>query len=283
MPPTLQTNPRNTSQKARSERPDRHILYQRAVQNPEAEIDFVDRVFRSLRQRKGARIREDFCGTAANSCEWVRRRSTNTAVGLDLDQPTLDWGRAHNLARLGPGQQPRVTLLKRNVLTPGADAKSMDAILALNFSWWIFKERDTLVRYFRTVRESLVRDGLFILDIYGGYESFDEQQERRPIGRGKNSFTYIWDQESFDPITNETLCHIHFKLKNGQRLDKAFTYDWRIWTIPETQDILADAGFKRSIVYWEGSNSRGGGNGVFRPAKHGTVCAAFIAYIVAER
>jgi hypothetical protein len=79
---------------------DRHLLYQDAVQCPEAELDFVDRTFKKLRARTLVRLREDFCGTAHTSCEWVRRRSTNIAIGLDLDAPTLKWGSDHNVSTL---------------------------------------------------------------------------------------------------------------------------------------------------------------------------------------
>ena len=45
-------------------RADRHQLYERSVQNVEAEIDFVDETYRSLRGRRARLLREDFCGTA---------------------------------------------------------------------------------------------------------------------------------------------------------------------------------------------------------------------------
>lgn len=70
---------------------DRHELYQLSVQNVEAEIDFIDETFEQIRGRKGVLLREDFCGTGNTSTEWVRRRESNRAVGLDIDQPTLDW------------------------------------------------------------------------------------------------------------------------------------------------------------------------------------------------
>jgi len=275
--------PSRKAKPARAPLPHKHILYERAVQAPEAELDFADRVFRKLRGRKPTRLREDFCGTAAVACEWVRRRKTNTAVGLDLHQPTLDWGRAHHIAKLKPEAQARVTLLRRSVLSPGRGAGSMDAILAMNFSYWIFKERKVLLRYFRSVRKSLARDGVFFLDIFGGPDTFDEMRERRPIGGKKRGFTYIWDQARVDHITNETLCHIHFRFPDGRGIRKAFTYDWRIWTLPEVRDVLADAGFKKTAVYWEGDGPDGDGDGVFRERKHGPCGAAFIAYIVAER
>ena len=103
---------------------DRHVLYQMSVQNVEAEIDFVDEIFEALRGRKGERLREDFCGTGHTSCEWVGRRPTNVAVGLDIDRETLDWGEEHNLGVLSDEARSRVTLLDRNVMEPGVDVRS---------------------------------------------------------------------------------------------------------------------------------------------------------------
>lgn len=267
---------------------DRHVLYQRAVQSVDAEIDFVDETFRRLRGRTARRLREDFCGTANTSCEWVRRRAANEAVGLDLDQPTLDWGMAHNIGRLKAGQRDRVRLLNRNVLDGGREATTgeMDCVLAMNFSWWIFEERATLLKYFRAVRASMVDDGVFFLDIYGGWEAFKEMSERRKIQGGHTSrsgFTYIWEQAEYDPITNRKTCHIGFKLRDGSVMKRAFSYTWRIWTIPEARDALLDAGFKKVRVYWEGDDGNGSGDGVFTEAEHGECCASFIAYMTAEK
>ena len=57
----------------------------------------VDQNFKTLRGRQAISLREDFCGTANTSCEWVRRRSKNIAVAIDLDQEVLDWGRTRNV------------------------------------------------------------------------------------------------------------------------------------------------------------------------------------------
>jgi hypothetical protein len=159
----------------------------------------------------------------------------------------------------------------------------MDAVLAMNFSWWIFKTRRELGDYFRSVRASLVKDGLFFLDIYGGWESLKEQTDRRPVGGKTRGFQYQWQQTACDPITNTTTCYIHFKFRDGSMMRKAFQYDWRVWSIPETRELLADCGFSRTTVYWEGDDNKGGGNGIFTPAEHGECCPSFIAYIVAER
>lgn len=268
---------------ARTPAPDKHTLYERAVQAPGADLDFAARVYHRLNKSRPLRLREDFCGTAAIASEWVRRSKAHSAVGLDLHKPTLAWGLKHHIHTLAPDAQSRIRLLRRSVLSPGRDAGDMDVILALNFSYWVFKDRSVLLQYFRAARRSLDPRGLFILDIYGGPDAFDEIVDRTRIGGKKPGFTYIWDQARVDHLTNETLCHIHFKLADGRRIDKAFTYDWRIWTVPEVRDILADAGFKRTTVYWEGNDKRGGGNGIFRPQKRGDCGASFIAYIVAEK
>jgi hypothetical protein len=99
-----------------AERADRHKLYQYSVQCVEAEIDFVDHTFKSLRKRNALTLREDFCGTAHTSCEWVKRRNNNHAIGVDLDQSVLDWGRENNLSRLTNAQQKRITLMNEDVM-----------------------------------------------------------------------------------------------------------------------------------------------------------------------
>ncbi len=258
---------------------DRHVLYQMSVQNVEAEIDFVDETFKTLRGRHAVSLREDFCGTGHTSCEWIGRRDTNLATGLDIDQPTLDWGKAHNIAELDPSAQDRVTLINRNVLKPG-DAVNMDAVLAMNFSYWLFKERESMRGYFETVRKSLAPDGIFFLDHYGGYESMREMREKRDID-GK--FTYVWDQHRYDPISGTMDCFIHFHFKDRSKLKKAFSYSWRLWTLPEIRELLLEAGFAKVTIYWEGEDEDGEGDGEFTPAEVGEADAAFICYIVAEQ
>lgn len=275
---------------------DKHVLYERAVQSVDAEIDFVDATFRALRKRRASRLREDFCGTGASSCEWVRRRSANTAVGLDLDAETLEWGRRRNVGRLRPAARGRVTLLEADVLDAGrtlpdgagrpVDTGSMDCVLAMNFSWWLLTDRAVLKRYFQRVHASLVDDGVLFMDTYGGWEAFKEQTERRPINGGHKAragFTYIWEQETYDPITNVKDCHISFKLRDGSVMRRAFSYRWRIYTIPEARDLLLEVGFRDVTVYWEGDDGKGGGDGRFVPAQHGDCCASYIAYIVAQK
>jgi len=257
---------------------DRHVLYQRAVQTVDVEIDFVDATYRKLRGRRAKVLREDFCGTANTACEWVRRRRDNQAYAVDLDASVLAWGREHNVNRLPPAARERIQLLNRNVLS--ARTPPVDIVLAMNFSYYIFKRREEMRRYFRSVRRSLARGGVFFLDCYGGYEAFKEMSERRRISK---NVTYVWEQERYNPITGDIRCHITFRFADGSSMRRAFSYEWRLWTLPELREILQEAGFRRSTVYWEGTDERTGeGDGNFTPAEEGDADAGWICYLVAE-
>ena len=255
---------------------DPHELYQRSVQCVGAEIDFVDETYHVLRGKHAKLLREDFCGTANTSCEWVRRRKGNRAYGVDIDEGVLAWGREHNVADLGE-RATNVKLLREDVMT--ANVPRVDAVLAMNFSYWLFRERDTLRSYFETIRGGLANDGIFFLDAFGGYDCIRVTKDRHKHG----DFTYIWDQAAFDPITHHMRCHIHFRFADGSKLDKAFSYEWRLWNLPEIKELLHEAGFPAVTVYWQGTDEESGeADGVFEPAEHGEADPAWIVYIVAH-
>ncbi len=220
-------------------------LYQLSVQCPEVEIDFFTKAFREHRGRRPLCMRVDFCGTAYLATEWVKSHKKRTAVGVDLDAPTLAWARKHVLGKAKAGVRDRVQLIEANVLD--VTEPKVDVTCALNFSYGVFKTRDLLRRYFATAREGLVDGGIFFCELYGGTEAIIELEEEREV----DGFTYIWNQAEFNPITRETLCHIHFVLSDGSRIDQAFTYDWRLWTIPEVRECLLEAGFSQTEVYWD--------------------------------
>lgn len=257
---------------------DRHVLYQKSVQEPEAELDFVSETFETLRGRPLELIREDFCGTAHTATAWVERGDAHRAIAVDLDGPTLQWGRENNLARLSEAQRQRIELYQTDVRTP--PPVTPDAVLAMNFSYYLFLTREDMIEYFRTVRESLADDGILFLDCFGGSDAPKELREKRKC----DGFTYIWEQASYNPINGQMQCYIHFRLPDGTRMDRAFEYYWRLWTIPELRECLADAGFAKSTVYWEGTDEdTGEGDGVFEPSEEGTADPGWIAYIVAEK
>lgn len=259
----------------------KHELYQLSVQNVEAEIDFVDDTFEEIRGRQGILLREDFCGTGNTSTEWVKRRESNRAIGLDIDQPTLTWGIESHVMEMDEDARSRIRLLNRNVLEPG-DASDVDIVLAMNFSYWLFKTREELRNYFSAVRASLGKDGVFFLDHYGGSEAMSETKESKKIDDGSGrKFTYVWEQKQFNPITNDMECRIHFKFPDKTRLNDAFVYHWRLWSLVEIRELLSEAGFSEVHVYWEGEDEEGEGNGEYERTLKGEADPAFINYIVA--
>jgi hypothetical protein len=54
--------------------------------------------------------------------------------------------------------------------------------------------------------------------------------------------------------------------------------------LPELQELLTEAGFARTQVYWEGTDRKSGeGNGIYTPTKSGEADAAWICYLSAEK
>jgi len=226
-----------------AEQADRHLLYQAAVQNPEFELDFIDATFKEMVGRVPSSMREDFCGTAISSVDWVRRRDGNTAIAIDIDPEVLEWAEQHNASTLTPDQKARLEIVRGDVRE--VQTEKVDVLQAYNFSYWFFQERQEMLNYFRRTREALVDDGLLFLDVFGGSECYQTQKEKRKL----EGFRYIWEQAEFNAITNELKCHIHFTFPDKSKLKKAFSYTWRVWGARELREILAEAGFSESIVY----------------------------------
>lgn len=271
----MQEQPQTGAARPAARCADRHDLYEKAVQNPPADVRFIRQTFRRLRGRDPLRLREDFCGTAAMCASWVRGRAAAHAAGLDLDESTLNWGIRRHLLPLGRAAS-RVTLIRQDVLEP-VPFRS-DVVVAFNFSYFTFKEKKTLLRYFTAARSALARDGILYLDHFGGPEAMELREERAEM----ESFTYVWDQAAFNPITHELTCHIHFDFPDGSRMRRAFTYHWRLWHIPELEELLREAGFRRTIVYWQGTERKTGeANGVYRPSRKGDNAPAYVCYLVA--
>lgn len=270
---------KKSKKKTLASQADRHEIYELSVQYAATEIEFVDETYKQLRGRRARLLREDFCGTANVCCEWVRQRKSNRAIGIDIDTEVLEWGRKHKVDKLNKAQRRRVKLLEKDVLKARTEAP--DIVLAMNFSYWLFKERSQLKAYFKKVRKSLAPGGILFMDAYGGYDAFRDIEEEREIDEG--NFTYIWEQESYNPITGGLLCHIHFEFPDGSRLDRAFSYDWRLWTLPEIRDLLEGCGFSRVTIYWQGWDEDGEPDGHFVPATEGDADAGWICYISAEK
>ncbi len=204
---------------------------------------------------------------------------------MDIDTETLWWGEEHNIKPAGSDVASRIQLFNadvREIVEP-----KVDITCALNFSFCIFKTREALRNYFDKAREGLNDDGMLILDMFGGTECYDELEEETDLD--EENATYIWEHARFNPIDNNIVCHIHYDFVDGSRLDKAFTYDWRLWSLQELRELLEEAGYSKVRIYWEefeedeDDDDFMEGTGNFYEATEVENQESWMVYIVAEK
>lgn len=260
--------------------PSKFSLYQQSVQSPKGDISYLQKFFLTyVGGRAPLHLQEDFCGTALLSTEWLRSDSRRTAVGLDLDVEALDWCLENNVNKVGADLSSRIFLYHGNVLQPHeaklvksnfqnimhnvtieekgnsseaiVDSEALpprDIICAFNYSCCCLHSRHELVSYFKHSLCALSKKGgIFVMDLYGGTSSECELRMQRRFP----NFTYTWEQAGFDIIQRKTRISLHFTLQKQQKkkLRHAFSYSWRLWSLPEIKDCMEEAGFG-SVHFW---------------------------------
>ena len=61
---------------------DKYYYYENSVQNPEGEVEFLREKYYELKKKTAYTLREDFCGTAAISCNWTKEGDQYQALEL---------------------------------------------------------------------------------------------------------------------------------------------------------------------------------------------------------
>lgn len=276
--PSSKSSSRKTK-KTMAQKADKFACYQESVQAPDHELDIFDQVFDEARGRRPMTLREDFCGTFAVCCEWVRSHKERTAWAVDLCEETLQWGRDHNLAKLKSAQAARVTILQQDVRDQ--NSLPVDLLAAQNFSFWIFRTRAEVIAYFKVALSNLNDEGLMVLDMMGGPACYDTSlTDKRTIVKGRKGFKYHWQQAYFNPVNAEASFYIHFKFGDGSMLKRAFEYHWRFWTIPEVREMLQEAGFSESHVYFEQEDEDGEDTGIWARTEEAPNNPSWLCYIV---
>lgn len=220
----------------RASRPDRFDLYERCVQSPGATVRFLE----AIHAGSPRVLREDFSGGAALCVAWARLGKDRRAVAVDLDPVPL--GRVRGVERV------------RAVLADVREAASgADILAALNFPIGYWHSRRDLLAYLRLCKRRLRPGGVFVADIYGGRDAMAQRTITADLEMPDGTpVRYEWEQRDADPVTARVLNVIHFRVgrgPNARTLRNAFTYDWRLWSIPELVDACREAGFARVDVY----------------------------------
>lgn len=229
----------------------KYALYCEFVQDPSRDISFLNRIYKKFRNGKEAlRVKEDFCGSFFFSTEWVKSRKNRSAVAVDIDWEPLRQGYHTYYNQLNTDQKNRLTIIQGDVCHKFGE--SVDVNFASNFSYNCIKERSKLKQYFESVYENLDKKGIFVMDNFGGADTLAPYLDRTAGRLNGQKWYYEWELKRYNPNTSEALYYIHFsRSKTRREYPKVFTYDWRMWSLPELKDILLEVGFKDVIFYWE--------------------------------
>ncbi|GAB4188355.1 MAG: hypothetical protein Kow00105_02960 [Phycisphaeraceae bacterium] len=266
-----------------SRSPHKLALYRRAVQHPDAEAHFLKRVFRHYRGEDAFLCREDFAGTTAVATSWVAMHPDHQAMAIEKHGPTARWAERHTTHLLGE-RASDLHIVQADVLE--LTSPRVDVTCALNFSTFIYHDRASLKHYLRSARKGLKRDGVLVIDAYGGPGAMrvGTQTRRVPESDEGPGFMYHWEQRTFDPVTHLTECRIHFTVPGRGRIDSAFIYRWRLWTLPELIELMLEAGFSRAQAWCDTyRQTEGISDGRYRPVSKMPAREDWVAYVVGVR
>jgi SAM-dependent methyltransferase len=131
-----------------------------------------------------------------------------------------------------------------------------DVISATNFPIGYWHTRRELVKYLKLTRRRLNPGGVFVCDTYGGSTAFVPGSTVRDFWLPDGMrVRYTWQQKEADPISGLVTDVIHFRGFRESELvldiPDAFTYRWRLWSLPELREAMIEAGFRRIDVYAE--------------------------------
>lgn len=240
---------------------DKHALYLASVQDPISDVARLSKIYQEIFKKDAIDFREDFSGTFALSCCWVQSSEERTAIAIDNDHDTIEYGKKYYLPNLSEDEQSRMHVIEGDSISK---TKPVDLIAAFNFSYCLLHKRSDLLHYFQKCHESLGPQGMLIMDCFGGSESETPEIQERDIENDKiKPFLFEFERKDFNPITRLSNYGIHFKYPDGTEINDAFTYHFRMWSITEIRDLLDEAGFSKSLIYWEGFDKDGFGNGEF--------------------
>lgn len=246
----------------------RYELYELCVQNPPMAVALL----RAIHGGGPRVLHEDFCGPAGICRRWLAEIPGSRTVGIDLDEDVLRFARRVTSSR-------RAKFIRADLARPLPAslraAPRPDVVFAFNFAVGELHHRAELVRYLKGARRRLARGGVYICDTYGGATAFARgsvQRMHEAPGRKGVRIRYTWQQREADPLSGMVENALHFRVERaGEVVEEhtdAFVYRWRLWSVPELRDAMAEAGFKRTEVYSQLPEATDGdGNPYARPVE----------------
>ena len=232
-------------------------LYENCVQSPE----HVGPMLRAIHGGRPTILAEDFAGTGALCRSWCATVPGGRAIAVDLDPSVL----ARAAAGVG------VETVVGDVRTASDPARHAgDIVFAGNFSIGYMHSRADLLAYLRHAVARLRSGGVVVIDTYGGASAFVPGivERRHPIAfdrlphlRGRvpadGWIAYSYEQREADPLTGMVLDVLHFRLERqaGRHIEvieewpEAFVYPWRLWSVPELREAMAEVGLARTDVF----------------------------------
>ncbi len=220
----------------------RFDLYEIAVQCPPIEAAFLDAVHAGNPRVLG----EDFAGPAGVSRAWLAMGDDRRAIATDLDDEPLRHAVRRLVEKHGEGAVERLTIRVRDALEVGDRA---DVIASLNFAVCELLRRDRLLTYLRNCLFRLEAGGVLVCDLYGGVDAMLPGTSEQVIETEQGELVYTWEQVEADATTSRVRNAIHFELPDGTAIERAFEYDWRLWSPAELRDAMREAGFRTTEVY----------------------------------
>lgn len=238
--------------------------YRWATQDPPAQAAVLAEIYRRVRGGAEARLlREDFAGNGADAVAWVAAGADRHALAVDADAAAIAHGQQRAQRLLGRRARRLDWRIADVHAVTAATAPRADLLSVLNFSIGYLHTRAALRRYFEHARHALDVRGVLVLNTFGGADALVPHSDRHAVVPGAGSalapFDYLWETRSYDACSARIDCRIHFEWADAggvRRIDDAFRYDWRLWTLPELTETLREAGFTGARV-WRHTVSHG--------------------------
>jgi hypothetical protein len=216
---------------------DRHRLYQLSVQNPRTEVDFVDRTYRHCAGgapvrcgRISAERRPSVASGSAGASAIGPGASTWTRCIWNGDGATMSapWTRTERgECRAARGRCPWRS--RRRTRHRAGDELQLLAAPRPQVIFALLRARP----------RRLAPDGIFFLDAFGGYDTFRLLTEERRIQDPDGGALHLCGSRRSTSRSPVDLSVISISgSDDGSEWNRAFSYDWRLWTLPEIRELL---------------------------------------------